>query len=413
MPTQRYEFENKSGEALAGRLELPDDEPRAFAVFAHCFTCTSQVKAATQISRALGARGIAALRFDFTGLGGSEGDFANTNFSSNVADLVAAARSLAETHAAPRLLVGHSLGGAAVLMAAESLPDVAAVATIGAPSDPAHVTRLLTGQLSDLEERGEAEVEIAGRRFTIKKQFVDDLRSQSLADRLEKLGRPLLIYHAPTDSVVGIENARSLFEAAKHPKSFISLDDADHLVSRPEDSQFVADTLAAWAGRYIGAAAADGEGGSAAGDDEGSGRGVLVRDTGRKYAQEIRARRHRLVADEPESIGGQDTGATPYDLLLAGLGSCTSITLRMYADRKGWALERSEIELWHERVHADDCGGCEDPKTKIEQVQRRIRLVGDLDDKQRQRLLEIADKCPVHKTLESEVRVVTTEAETG
>jgi len=398
MPSSRYRFRNAEGETLSGRLELPATPPRAFAVFAHCFTCTSKVKAATHISRGLCDRGVAVLRFDFTGLGDSEGDFANTDFSSNVADLVAAAESLAQTHEPPRLLVGHSLGGAAVLMAAERLPAAKAVATIGAPSDPAHVARLLSGQLDEIEAHGEAEVQLGGRPFTIKRQFIEDLRRHPLTERVGELGRPLLVFHAPGDRVVGIDNARAIFEAAKHPKSFVSLDDADHLVTRGDDARFIADTLAAWARRYIPAA-------EHPTPPEGA---VVVSEGDALYAQTIRAGRHTFVADEPESIGGGDRGPTPYDLLLAALGSCTAITLRMYADRKRWPLDRVTVELRHERDHAEDCDGCDGQDRRIERAQRRVRLTGGLDDRQRQRLLEIADRCPVHRTLTGRVEVRTT-----
>jgi len=401
MPDQRHQFRNTEGQTLSGRLELPAASPKAFAVFAHCFGCSSKVKAATHISRALCDQGIAVLRFDFTGLGDSEGDFANTDFSSNVADLVAAAESLAQTHDAPQLLIGHSLGGAAVLMAAEQLSAVKAVATIGAPSDPAHVTRLLSQHLEQIEEHGEAEIKLGGRPFTIKRQFIEDLQHQSLAERVGRLHRPLLIFHAPGDSIVGIENAREIFEAARHPKSFVSLDDADHLVTRREDGRFIADTLAAWARRYV-------EPIEHEQPPEGT---VVVSEGEAPYAQTIRAGEHVWMSDEPESIGGGDRGPTPYDLLLAALGSCTAITLRMYADRKQWPLEHTGIALRHERVHADDCDGCEDRGRKIERIQRQVRLAGPLNDDQRQRLLEIADKCPVHRTLVHDLSVSTTLAD--
>jgi len=398
MPGSRYQFQNDAGQTLSGRLELPAAAPKAMAIFAHCFTCTSKVKAATRIGRALCDLGMAVLRFDFTGLGDSEGDFANTDFSSNVADLLAAARSLERTHDAPQLLIGHSLGGAAVLMAAEQLPAVQAVATIGAPSDPAHLTHLLSQHLDRIEEHGEATIQLGGRPFTIKQQFIEDLKSQSLAERVGRLGRPLLVFHAPDDQVVGIDNARAIFDAAGHPKSFVSLDGADHLVTRGEDARFIAETLAAWARRYLEPAERE----PTPPEDT-----VVVSEGQAPYAQSIRAGEHAWLADEPESIGGGDRGPTPYDLLLSALGSCTAITLRMYADRKQWPLEHAEVELRHERVHADDCDGCEESNGKIERISRRIRLDGSLDDDQRKRLLAIAEKCPVHRTLTGDVRIET------
>lgn len=397
MPSSRYQFRNAEGQTLLGRIELPATPPKAFALFAHCFTCTSKAKAAIHISRALCDLGMAVLRFDFTGLGDSEGDFANTNFSSNVADLVAAARSLEQTHEAPQLLIGHSLGGAAVVMAAEQLPGVKAIATIGAPSDPAHVKELLNQHLDRIEEHGKTEIKLGGRPFTIKRQFIEDLQSHSLAERVGKLGRPLLIFHAPADDVVGIDHAKRIFEAARHPKSFVSLDDADHLVTRAEDARFIADTLAAWTRRYIQPIERQQP-------SEGT---VVVNEGESPYAQTIRAGAHVWMSDEPESIGGGDRGPTPYGLLLSALGSCTAITLRMYADRKQWPLEHTEIALRHERVHADDCDGCEDQNKKIERIHRQVRLAGPLDEDQRKRLLEIADKCPVHRTLTSDIHVAT------
>lgn len=401
MPSQRYEFENQQGQTLTGRLELPADKPGAFAIFAHCFTCTSKSKAATSISRALCARGIAVLRFDFTGLGDSEGDFANTDFSSNISDLIAAAEQLAQTHDAPQLLVGHSFGGAAVLMAADQLPTVRAIATIGAPGDPARVTNLLVRHLDEIEQHGKAEVTLGGRPFSIRKEFIDDLQRHSAAERVARLGRPLLIMHAPGDDIVGIENAREIYEAARHPKSFISLDAVDHLVTRTEDAEFIAELLAAWAGRYL-----DGRKTEQPSED-----GVIVSEGEAKYVQMIRAGRHEWLADEPESIGGGDRGPTPYDLLLAALGTCTAITLRMYADRKSWPLDHIEVTLHHDRIHADDCEDCDGMDKKLERIQRRIRVTGPLDDEQRERLLEIADKCPVHRTLHGPLRIETSDGE--
>ncbi len=398
MPSSRYQFLNDEGQALSGRLEMPDTPVTAFAVFAHCFTCSSKVKAATYISRALCDQGVAVLRFDFTGLGDSEGEFANTDFSSNVADLVAAARSLEQTHQAPQLLIGHSLGGAAVLMAAEQLPAVKALATIGAPSDPAHVTHLFGDHLEKIESQGAAKVELGGRSFTIKQSFIDDLRQQTPAQRMGQLGRPVMIFHAPGDKIVGIDNARQIYEAAQHPKSFVSLDGADHLVTRTEDARFIADTLAAWARRYLRPVEVE---------PPPSGT-VVVREGAARYTQVIQSGRHVWVADEPESIGGDDRGPTPYDLLLSALGTCTAITLRMYADRKRWPLERAEIALRHERVHAEDCDGCEKPGSMIERVHKQVRLVGELDDEQRDRLMEIADKCPVHRTLMGKLEIKST-----
>lgn len=402
MRTEKFEFPGHSGELLAARLDAPETPPRAYALFAHCFTCTKDIYAASRIARALTDAGIAVVRFDFTGLGHSEGEFANTNFSSNVEDLVAAADHMRATLAAPHLIIGHSLGGAAVLAAAGKIDEVTAVVTIGAPAEPSHVAHLFQGSADEIEASGEAKVQLAGRDFTIRRQFLDDIRETVLADCVSNLRRALLVMHSPVDNTVGIDNAAAIFGAAKHPKSFISLDDADHLVSRKADAEYAAAALAAWAGRYIPAPAEEATAPSA-GEGE-----VIVAETGENpFAQSISAGPHMLRADEPESIGGGNTGPTPYGLLLSGLGACTSMTMRMYANRKKWPLERAVVRLRHDKIHASDCADCETKDGKLDRIERTIELTGDLDDEQRARLLEIADKCPVHRTLESEVRVET------
>ncbi|MCG8356396.1 MAG: bifunctional alpha/beta hydrolase/OsmC family protein [Kiloniellales bacterium] len=394
--SEKLTFTSASGESLAARLELPAVPPRAYALFAHCFTCTKDIFAASRIAGTLAEQGIAVLRFDFTGLGHSEGEFENTNFSSNVADLVAAAKFLAETREAPRILIGHSLGGAAVLAAAPQLPGLAAVATIGAPAEPAHVQHLFQEARPEIEARGEAEVLLAGRPFRIKKQFLEDIEGQKLEAAIASIRKPLIVFHSPRDDTVGIGNAAKIFMAAKHPKSFVSLDDADHLLTRRADAQYVATVLAAWAERYIG--------GAEASDLKAASGTVVVRETAEgRFTQEIRAGGHALRADEPESYGGLDTGPTPYDLLLAGLGACTGMTMRLYAERKKWPLERAQVTLQHEKIHATDCAECETKAGKLDRIERTISLEGPLDDEQRGKLLEIADKCPVHRTLHSEV----------
>ncbi len=398
---EKITFPGSSGGQLAARLDRPQGPIRAYALFAHCFTCTKDIFAAARIAEGLTSHGIAVLRFDFTGLGHSEGEFANTNFSSNVADLVAAADYLRQNHGAPTIIVGHSLGGAAVLAAAGDIPDAKAVATIGAPADPAHVAHHFTGAREEIEAQGEAEVLLAGRPFRIKKQFLEDIEGQRLAERVASLRKALLVFHAPLDQTVSIDNAGAIFVAAKHPKSFISLDKADHLLSRREDAIYVADVLAAWAGRFLedqATAAADGP--SA---EEGE---VLVRESGLgRLTQEIAAGPHALLADEPARLGGNNSGPTPYDLLLSGLGACTTMTLRMYADRKKWPLERASVSLRHNKIHAEDCADCETKSGKLDHIDREITLEGPLDEEQRAKLLEIADKCPVHRTLHSEVKI--------
>ncbi len=399
--TEKLTFTGAGGEALAARLDLPAGAPAAYALFAHCFTCSKDIFAAQRIAAGLAERDIAVLRFDFTGLGHSEGEFANTNFSSNVADLVKAADHLRATRAAPKLLVGHSLGGAAMLAAAARVPEAVAVATIGAPADPGHVAHLFRDAAPEIEAKGEAVVELAGRSFRIKKQFLDDISGHNLDAAIGALGKALLVFHAPRDATVGIENAGHIFGAAKHPKSFVSLDGADHLLSRKADAVYVARVLAAWAGRYLGVEDARPALAAAPG-------AVVVRETGAgRFAQEIAAGPHALRADEPVEYGGDDSGPGPYDLLLAALGACTSMTVRMYAERKGWPLERVSVTLSHDKIHAEDCADCETREGRVDRIVRRLALAGDLDGAQRARLFEIADKCPVHRTLASEVSIVT------
>jgi uncharacterized OsmC-like protein/fermentation-respiration switch protein FrsA (DUF1100 family) len=389
---------------LAARLDLPHGEPRAFALFAHCFTCTHNVFAATRISGGLAAHGIAVLRFDFTGLGASEGEFANTNFSSNVGDLLAAAAWLRSELEAPELLIGHSLGGAAVLAAAKGIPEARAVCTIAAPAEPSHVIRHFQPALADIEAHGEAEVLLVGRPFRIKKQFLDDIEGHKLAADIADLGRPLLVFHSPLDQTVGIDNAGRIFGAAKHPKSFVSLDRADHLLSRREDAAYVADVIAAWGERYLTPAEAAAAQFEAAAKDA-----VVVSEAGTgKFAQVVSVRgRHILAADEPEEFGGNDTGPNPYEHLTAGLGACTSMTIRIYADRKGLPLKGVKVLLRHDKVHAEDCVDCETKDGMLDRIDREIELIGPLDENAKMKLLEIAEKCPVHRTLHSEVWIET------
>lgn len=393
-------FPGSQGFDLAARLELPSGPPRAYALFAHCFSCSKDVPTAVRLARALTAHDIAVLRFDFTGLGSSQGDFANTNFSSNLDDLERAAAFLREHYQAPQLLLGHSLGGAAVLAVAGRIAEVRALATLNAPSDPQHVSHLFAGRVDEIRDQGEAEVMLAGRRFRIRRQFLDDIAEQRLLDRVARLQRPLLIFHSPVDQVVGIDHAAKLYQAARHPKSFISLDGADHMVSRPADAEFVAAMLSTWALRYLPAPAAEAEA-PATGM-------VQVTETGEgRFTQEVRIGRHTLAADEPVAQGGLDRGPSPYDLLLAGLGACTAMTLRLYAERRQLALEQVGVQLRHDKIHAEDCADCETRSGLVDRIERVISLRGRLTGEDRAKLLEIANKCPVHRTLHSEISVQT------
>ncbi|WP_213736577.1 alpha/beta fold hydrolase [Bradyrhizobium sp. dw_411] len=407
MLTERFQFTGSEGHQLAAALDLPEREPIAYALLAHCFTCGKDVLAARRIAVTLAAKGIAVLRFDFTGLGSSEGDFANSTFSSNVADLVRAADHLRETRQAPAILIGHSLGGAAILAAASQIPDAKAVVTIAAPSDPAHVTGLFADRIEDIRKKGESEVSLAGRPFRIKREFLDDIAEHGLMEHVARLHKALLVMHAPTDDTVGIDNATRIFVTAKHPKSFVSLAGADHLLTNKNDAAYVADVIAAWATRYLAPAAPEQD----AVTDEGP-RQVVVRETrNSKLQQIISTGPHRLLADEPVSVGGEDTGPGPYDFLLASLGACTSMTMRMYADRKSLPLERITVTLKHQKIHAEDCAECETKIGMLDQIDRVIAMEGALDAEQRQKLMEIADKCPVHRTLTSEIRIVTKAAD--
>ncbi len=386
MPTAAIRFPGREGRSLAARLDTPAQAPRAYALFAHCFTCSKDSKAAAYVAQALAAHGIATLRFDFSSL----------EFSSNLEDLLAAADWLRERHQAPQILAGHSLGGAAVLAVAARIPEVRAVATVGAPFDPAHVTHLVT---VSKENASDVEVTIAGRAFRVAKSFFDDLGGQQAGDTIAALRKPLLVLHSPRDTVVDIDNASKIFLAAKHPKSFVSLDRADHLLTQKDDARYAATVLAAWASRYLEPEAATAD----------AVPGVRVAEAGEgRFAQLVTMGRHRLRADEPESVGGDDSGPGPYDLLLAGLGACTSMTVRMYAEQKKWPLARVTVDLKHDKVHAADCAECETREGRIDRIERVLTLEGDLDEAQRARLLEIANKCPVHRTLHSEVWIPTT-----
>lgn len=404
MPTENLKIVTSDGHELSGALELPTGLVRGAAVFAHCFTCTKQSKAATAVTRALAREGIAALRFDFTGLGASEGEFGRAGFASDVDDLIASAQHLVERFDCQILLVGHSLGGAAVLAAASALGPsrVAAVATIGAPSDVPHVLHNIKGNLAEIDRTGEGDVTIGGRAFKLSKAFLERTREVDLIERIGDLRVPLMIMHSPTDDIVGIEHAGNLFGAAKHPKSFVSLAGADHLLLKEADAQFAAQLISAWAGRYLP------EKESAPMPEQG----VVVQTGNGKFGTEVHTVSHRFVADEPRDFGGDDTGPTPYDLLNAALGTCTAMTMKMYANRKQWPLEGTRIHVTHERNHAEDCDHCsEEEGQNVQVLNRSIEIIGDaLTEEQRAKIIEIADKCPVHRTLEGHLHIHTEEA---
>ena len=405
---------SSDGHSLSARIDVDAvGTPRAWVIFAHCFTCSKNLIAARHVSSALVQRGFGVVRFDFTGLGDSEGDFSDTNFSSNIDDIISVARYLEETGRAPEVLVGHSLGGAAVVHAAAQLTSVRAVATIGAPFDPAHVEHLFDGSLDEIRQRGRARVNIGGRPFTVKSQFLEDLSAHDPHDVIESLGRALLVLHSPVDNIVGIENAAKIYESARHPKSFISLDTADHLLSDESDSRYAGQIVGSWAERYVDSAdddvASDSSDGKAS--DEHRVEGAVVSIGQENYVTALKMARHRVTADEPVSLGGQDTGPTPYELLLGSLGACTAITLRMYAGRKEWDLQGVDVELSHERIHAEDCDCETDRVGLLDKIDRHVTLRGDLDAAQRKRLMQIADKCPVHRTLAATAVVRTFEVE--
>ena len=401
MKSLKVSFANSRNERLDARLDLPEDEqPIAYALFAHCFTCTKNIKAAVNIAKALSRAKIAVLRFDFTGLGQSEGDFSETNFTTNVADLIAAADYLAENHQAPQIIIGHSLGGAAVLQAAGEIASLRAIVTVAAPHDPVHVTRLFDETREKIEQEGSAKVKLEGRTFTIKQQFLEDLEMQQLDGHIQNLKTALLVMHSPRDKTVGIDNAAAIYQTARHPKSFISLDDADHLLLKEKDSRYVGLMIAAWSRRYLDLA-----------EEETTVRqridNRVTTSTGHEgFFTDLFANGHAMVADEPQDYGGTNRGPSPYEYLLAALGACTGMTIQMYARHKKWPLEKAVVRLSHQKIHAEDCDHCEAAEGKIDRMERELELVGTLDDQQRQRLLEIAERCPVHKTLHSKVDII-------
>jgi len=404
MSGEKFMFPGASGAQLAARLDRPSGKVRAYALFAHCFACSKDIFAASRIAARLVEQGIAVLRFDFTGLGHSEGEFANTNFTSNIADLIAAADHLRETHQAPTILIGHSLGGAAVLAAAARIPESVAVATIGAPFDPAHTSHNFSESVAEIEAKGEAEVRLGGRPFVIRKQFLDDISAQNQAERIAHLRRALIVFHAPLDQMVAVENASKIFLAAKHPRSFVSLDDADHLLTRRADARYVADVIAAWASRYVDGdeieefPAPHAQPGSVVVAEAAPGSMAQMIDVGGRVS---------LRADEVIGGSGTNTGPTPHELVLAGLGACTSLTMRLYANHKKIPLKRGRVTLTRRKITPAECPDCYTKEGEIERIECTISLEGDLTQDQREGLLRIAERCPVHRTLSGEISIVT------
>lgn len=400
MRSSKINFTNADGESLSGRLDLPaNQDPHNFAIFAHCFTCTKDFSAVRNVSRALASQGFGVLRFDFTGLGDSDGDFANTNFSSNVRDLVSAAHFLEKEYKAPSLLVGHSLGGAAAIFAGGEIETIKAIATIGAPSNPVHVQKQLGKGLETIKRDGEAEITLAGRNFTFKQQFIDDLEDNSCVDAARSLDKALLILHSPQDDTVSIKNAEEIYLAAHHPKSFVTLDGSEHLLIDKESASYVGKIIAGWAARYIPLPAQE--------EINTTHQVAASLDAEDGFSTELKLGNHYLKADEPVRVGGNDYGPTPYELLAGSLSACTAMTIQMYAKRKGWDIDNVEVHTSYSKTHAQDCEACEnDGSAKIDTFHREIKITSNLDEKQLQRVLQIADKCPVHKTLHEETQVI-------
>ncbi len=401
MNIHKVSFTNKDQEQLAGRLELPvNQKPHNFAIFAHCFTCTKNLTAVKNVSRELTAAGFGVLRFDFTGLGESEGDFENTNFSGNVDDLVEAANFLTKNYNAPTIIIGHSLGGAAAIFAADIIPSIKAVAVINSPSDPSHVRNLLQDSTHEITKNGKAKVNLGGIDFTIKKQFLDDLENKSLLKIVGNFKKALLIMHSPTDRIVGIKNAEDLYKAAHHPKSFVSLDGVDHLLSKKEDSSYVGQVIAGWATRYISIPPVE--------ELKSKSKVAASLDGDEMFTTQLKLGDHIILADEPTNFGGNNFGPSPYEFLSAGLAACTVMTIQMYARRKKWEVENVTCHINYSKDHAVDCEHCEEDSAKIDTFTREIKLTGNLSEVQKKRLLEIADKCPVHKTLHTKTQIITT-----
>ena len=398
MKSTKLNIENKNGLILQAHLELPaNQKPNRYAIFAHCFTCTSSLSAVKNISRALTNYGFGVVRFDFTGLGKSEGEFAESHFSANVDDLIAVSNYMESHYKAPELLVGHSLGGAAVITAASRLDNVKAVATIGAPATVSHVTHLFSHDIDSIRKGELTEVNIGGRPFKINPEFVSDFDKTDLPSVVKNLRKPLLILHSPTDTIVGIKNAEQLYHNAHHPKSFVTLDNADHLLTNSNDSNYAGNLIGTWVQRYF-----EPEENTML-ETQGEqlvGHLNLVEDN---FTTSIQTKKHSMIADEPASVGGDDFGPSPYEYLNAGLAACTVMTLKMYAQRKQWDLQEVFVYISHSKKHSDELELDIEEPGYLDHISKKLKFVGNLDASQKQRLKEIASRCPVHKTIASEV----------
>lgn len=397
--TDRVSFKARDGKSIAGRLDRPLGPIRCFALYAHCFTCTKDILSATRICRFLAENGIATLRFDFRGLGDSEGDFSQTTFTDNVEDILSAYDFMQREYKIPEILIGHSLGGTTALVAASKLKEIKAVVTINSPCHPIHVKRHFVDVEDEILWSGAGDVMIQGRPFKLQREFFDDLEKQDMKEVFKNLDAALLVLHSPNDETVNVKNANYIFSMARHPKSFIALDGVDHLITKEPDARYVAQVIHAWASRY-----------ALLYNDkkmpniEGQ---VMVLESGEgKFREEIYMGVHKMIADEPPSVeGGQGSGPSPYDILLASLGACTAMTMRMYADYKKLPAYHARVNLTHRKIHGEDCADCEHKEGRIDIIDREIVLEGDLSAAQRQSLLEIAEKCPIHRTLLGEVKI--------
>lgn len=398
MTTRRnISFKNSAGHQLAAVIEQPVIPVKCYALFAHCFSCGKDILIASRIARSLVARGVAVLRFDFTGIGDSEGEFESSNFTSNIDDIISATNHLREHYSAPQILIGHSLGGTAMLNAAEQVSEAKAVVSIAAPFTADHILSHFQDKVEELEQKEKVDIELAGKILTINREFVSDLKAHSNEDRISQLRKALLILHSPFDEIVPIEEATKIFVNAKHPKSFVSLDKADHLITDKEDAEYVANTIVAWASRYI-----EEDSSTSQVIDKGE---VLIGEGNKKFLREVASDDHTWFSDEPLAVGGDNLGPDPYEQLLSSLGTCTSMTLRMYANHKGWPVEDIQVKLKHSRQHDQDCEQPDEKSCKIELIQKFITIKGDLDEQQINRLVEVADRCPVHKTLLGKIKL--------